>query len=112
MKPDKHESLYNWSAELLWFYHLHSDDPNAGSSHLREARHVLEQRAAIDGLDVPYAYNYACVLSLEGARDEAFGQLRGHLEAGRITASWVRGDPDWARWAADAEFEALLARFS
>jgi tetratricopeptide (TPR) repeat protein len=98
---------------------LHPDDPRAATMRavslcrLGEAAEGLEwaRRAlVIDAEDAGVRYNVACLLALEGKREQALEYLEECIRLGFGNWDWIARDPDLASLRADPRFDAMLKR--
>lgn len=83
----------------------------AGAGRFDDTLTLLSQLVELKRSDVVYAYNLACLLSIQGQPGEALGWLEVAIKNGWTNISHVRSDPDLARVRNEraAQFNALTA---
>jgi adenylate cyclase len=66
------------------------------------------QASAVDPEDASVCYNVACLLALEGERDDAIAHLERAFRVGFARRDWIERDPDLDSLRDDERFQALL----
>lgn len=67
------------------------------------------QASVVDPEDASVSYNVACLLALEGERDDAIAHLERAFRVGFARRDWIERDPDLDSLRSDPRFEALLS---
>jgi adenylate cyclase len=72
------------------------------------AKEWLHRAIEIDPDDPIVQYNVACNLATLGEIDDSIRYLKRVVNAGTISAAWIRNDEDLANLRGDPRFEKLL----
>jgi adenylate cyclase len=67
------------------------------------------QASTIDPDDAGVCYNVACLLALEGERDDAIEHLQRATRVGFAHRDWIAHDPDLASLHGDPRFQELTS---
>ena len=76
------------------------------------AKRWLHRAIEIDPDDPIVQYNVACNLATLGEIDDSIGYLKRVVDAGTISAAWIRNDEDLANLRGDPRFEELLKKLA
>jgi len=68
-----------------------------------------KQASMVDPEDASVCYNVACLLALEGERDDAIVHLERAFRVGFARRDWIERDPDLDSLREDARFQALVS---
>jgi tetratricopeptide (TPR) repeat protein len=103
--PVYHQAYYNWGDCLVQL--SKTKPPNEAKKLLQEA--LEKTKATVDlGGD---SYNYACVLALNGDKENALKYLDQSLSKNEITYLLVISDDDWKDYSQDNEFLAIVSKY-
>ena len=75
----------------------------------KEGIEWAQQASAVDPEDAGVCYNVACLLALEGERDDAIAHLERAFRVGFARRDWIERDPDLDSLRSDPRFEAMLS---
>lgn len=67
-----------------------------------------QQATVVDPEDANVSYNVACLLALEGERDQAIELLQRAFRVGFARRDWVEQDPDLESLRSDPRFQAMV----
>jgi len=117
-RTDEAEAAYRRALPVIERHlELNPDDARAitmaavSASRLGDRDRGLElahQATMVDPEDASVCYNVACLMALEGERDQALDHLRCAFRAGFARRDWIEHDPDLDSLRDEPRFQELL----